>query len=160
MHPQSSVPQAFFAFFFQKNFFIRKPTAARTAVKTNILGAENVMDAAIYNNVKRVIILSTDKACYPINAMGMSKAMMEKVAVAKSRSSNGTTINVTRYGNVMCSRGSVIPLFINQIESGGPVTVTDKNILIKSEDIFTCCKYKTFHFYFLKDYRFMINKVI
>lgn len=98
------------------------------AVKTNILGTENVLEAAINCNVKRVVVLSTDKAVYPINAMGISKAMMEKVAVAKSRSSNGTVINVTRYGNVMCSRGSVIPLFTNQIRAGQPITITDPNM--------------------------------
>ena len=95
------------------------------AVKTNVLGTENVLEAAITCGVKRVVVLSTDKAVYPINAMGISKAMMEKVAVAKSRNSNHTVINVTRYGNVMCSRGSVIPLFTNQIRSGQPITITD-----------------------------------
>jgi len=95
------------------------------AVKTNVLGTENVLEAAIACGVKRVVVLSTDKAVYPINAMGISKAMMEKVAVAKSRSSNGTVINVTRYGNVMCSRGSVIPLFTQQIRAGQPITITD-----------------------------------
>jgi len=90
------------------------------AVKTNVLGTENVLEAAINCGVKRVVVLSTDKAVYPINAMGISKAMMEKVVVAKSRSSNGTVINVTRYGNVMCSRGSVIPLFTHQIRAGQP----------------------------------------
>ena len=95
------------------------------AVKTNVLGTENVLEAAINCAVSRVVVLSTDKAVYPINAMGISKAMMEKVAVAKSRSSNGTVINVTRYGNVMCSRGSVIPLFTNQIRAGLPITITD-----------------------------------
>lgn len=95
------------------------------AVKTNILGTDNVLEAAINCGVHRVVVLSTDKAVYPINAMGISKAMMEKVAVAKSRSSSTTIINVTRYGNVMCSRGSVIPLFINQIRSGQPITITD-----------------------------------
>lgn len=98
------------------------------AVKTNVLGTENVLEAAINCGVKRVVVLSTDKAVYPINAMGISKAMMEKVAVAKSRSSNGTVINVTRYGNVMCSRGSVIPLFVNQIRAGLPITVTDPSM--------------------------------
>lgn len=98
------------------------------AVKTNVLGTENVLEAAINCSVKRVVVLSTDKAVYPINAMGISKAMMEKVAVAKSRSSNGTVINVTRYGNVMCSRGSVIPLFTNQIRAGQPITITDPNM--------------------------------
>lgn len=98
------------------------------AVKTNVLGTENVLEAAISCGVKRVVVLSTDKAVYPINAMGISKAMMEKVAVAKSRSSNHTVINVTRYGNVMCSRGSVIPLFTNQIRAGQPITITDPNM--------------------------------
>ncbi len=95
------------------------------AVKTNVFGTENVIEAAITCGVKRVVVLSTDKAVYPINAMGISKAMMEKVAVAKSRNSNNTVINVTRYGNVMCSRGSVIPLFTNQILSGQAITITD-----------------------------------
>lgn len=95
------------------------------AVKTNVLGTENVLEAAVTCGVERVVCLSTDKAVYPINAMGISKAMMEKAAVAKSRSSNGTVINVTRYGNVMCSRGSVIPLFTNQIRAGKPITITD-----------------------------------
>lgn len=98
------------------------------AVKTNVLGAENVLEAAITSDVKRVVVLSTDKAVYPINAMGISKAMMEKVAVAKSRNSKGTVINVTRYGNVMCSRGSVIPLFTNQIRTGQPITITDSSM--------------------------------
>ncbi|CAM8664472.1 COG1086 Predicted nucleoside-diphosphate sugar epimerases [Comamonadaceae bacterium] len=95
------------------------------AVKTNVLGTENVLEAAITCGVKRVVVLSTDKAVYPINAMGISKAMMEKVAVAKSRNSNNTVINVTRYGNVMCSRGSVIPLFAQQIRADEPITITD-----------------------------------
>ena len=95
------------------------------AVKTNILGTANVLDAAIANDVKKVICLSTDKAVYPINAMGISKAMMEKVAVAKSRASKRTSICITRYGNVMASRGSVIPLFANQILAGTPITITD-----------------------------------
>ena len=98
------------------------------AVKTNVLGTENVLEAAIHCGVKRVVVLSTDKAVYPINAMGISKAMMEKVAVAKSRSSAQTVINVTRYGNVMASRGSVIPLFIEQIRLGKPITITDPNM--------------------------------
>jgi UDP-N-acetylglucosamine 4,6-dehydratase/5-epimerase len=98
------------------------------AVKTNVLGTENVLEAAIQCGVKRVVVLSTDKAVYPINAMGISKAMMEKVAVAKSRSSAQTVINVTRYGNVMASRGSVIPLFIEQIRAGRPITLTDPNM--------------------------------
>jgi UDP-glucose 4-epimerase len=95
------------------------------SVKTNVLGTENVLEAAIQCNVKRVVVLSTDKAVYPINAMGISKAMMEKVAVAKSRTTTNTIINVTRYGNVMASRGSVIPLFIDQILVGQPITITD-----------------------------------
>jgi UDP-N-acetylglucosamine 4,6-dehydratase len=95
------------------------------AVKTNVMGTENVLEAAIQCGVKRVVCLSTDKAVYPINAMGISKAMMEKVAVAKSRSSNDTVINVTRYGNVMASRGSVIPLFVDQIRADQVITVTD-----------------------------------
>lgn len=95
------------------------------AVKTNVLGTENVLEAAINCSVKRVICLSTDKAVYPINAMGISKAMMEKVAVAKSRSSKNTVICVTRYGNVMASRGSVIPLFVDQIHTGKALTITD-----------------------------------
>ena len=98
------------------------------AVKTNVMGTENVLEAAIQCGVKRVVVLSTDKAVYPINAMGISKAMMEKVAVAKSRSSSQTIINVTRYGNVMCSRGSVIPLFSNQIRSSQPISITDPNM--------------------------------
>jgi UDP-glucose 4-epimerase len=98
------------------------------AVRTNILGTENVVNAAVDAGVKNVICLSTDKAVYPINAMGMSKALMEKTALAKTRSSNGTTICVTRYGNVMCSRGSVIPLFIKQIRENNPLTVTDPNM--------------------------------
>lgn len=97
------------------------------AVKTNILGTENVLEAAIQNKVERVVCLSTDKAVYPINAMGISKAMMEKVIVAKSRNleGSGTTICCTRYGNVMVSRGSVIPLFVDQIRQGKAFTVTD-----------------------------------
>jgi UDP-glucose 4-epimerase len=97
------------------------------AVRTNVLGAENVIDAAIARKVGRVVVLSTDKAVYPINAMGLSKAMMEKVAVAKARNlaESETGIAITRYGNVMASRGSVIPLFIRQIKQGGPLTVTD-----------------------------------
>ena len=98
------------------------------AVKTNVLGTENVLEAAIQCGVKKVICLSTDKAVYPINAMGISKAMMEKVAIAKSRNSEQTVINVTRYGNVMASRGSVIPLFIEQIRAGKPITITDPNM--------------------------------
>jgi len=98
------------------------------AVKTNILGTENVLEAAISCGVKRVVCLSTDKAVYPINAMGISKAMMEKVTVAKARSSSETVICVTRYGNVMASRGSVIPLFVDQIRTGKPLTVTDPSM--------------------------------
>lgn len=97
------------------------------AVKTNVLGTENVIEAAINHNVKKVIVLSTDKAAYPINAMGMSKALMEKVAVAKGRDlkENQTVICRTRYGNVMASRGSVIPLFLDQIKKGNPLTITN-----------------------------------
>lgn len=100
------------------------------AVKTNVLGTENVLEAAIQNEVKRVVCLSTDKAVYPINAMGISKAMMEKVMVAKSRNTDDskTIICGTRYGNVMASRGSVIPLFIEQIRAGKPLTLTDPNM--------------------------------
>ncbi len=98
------------------------------AVKTNILGTDNVLEAAIACGVKRVVCLSTDKAVYPINAMGISKAMMEKVVVAKSRNSVDTIICSTRYGNVMASRGSVIPLFIDQIRSQRPITITDPNM--------------------------------
>ncbi|MEG1592737.1 MAG: polysaccharide biosynthesis protein, partial [Chryseobacterium sp.] len=97
------------------------------AVKTNIIGTDNILTAAIEANVKKVICLSTDKAVYPINAMGMSKAMMEKIATAKSRTicAEKTLICCTRYGNVMCSRGSVIPLFIDQLKAGKPLTVTE-----------------------------------
>lgn len=98
------------------------------AVKTNVLGTENVLEAAISSHVSRVVCLSTDKAVYPINAMGISKAMMEKVVVAKSRNSNSTVICSTRYGNVIGSRGSVIPLFVNQVRSGNPITITDPNM--------------------------------
>lgn len=100
------------------------------AVKTNIMGTENVLEAAIQNEVKRVVCLSTDKAVYPINAMGISKAMMEKVMVAKSRNldDTNTVICGTRYGNVMASRGSVIPLFVDQILAGNPITITDPNM--------------------------------
>jgi UDP-N-acetylglucosamine 4,6-dehydratase/5-epimerase len=98
------------------------------AVKTNVLGTENVLEAAINCGVERVICLSTDKAVYPINAMGISKAMMEKIIVAKSRASLKTVICATRYGNVMASRGSVIPLFTNQIRAKEPITITDKNM--------------------------------
>lgn len=98
------------------------------AVRTNVLGTENVLDSAIQHGVKNVVVLSTDKACYPINAMGISKAMMEKVAVAKARSIGDdakTTICCTRYGNVMASRGSVIPLWIDQMKGGNEITITD-----------------------------------
>lgn len=99
------------------------------AVQTNILGAENVLEAAARNNVQRVVVLSTDKAVYPINAMGISKAMMEKMAVAKARDRRVENIEAiytaTRYGNVMCSRGSIIPLFIKQIKEGKPLTITN-----------------------------------
>ena len=100
------------------------------AVKTNVLGTENVLEAAIQNKVERVVCLSTDKAVYPINAMGISKALMEKVTVAKSRSFDQmkTTICATRYGNVMASRGSVIPLFVDQILAGKSLTITDPNM--------------------------------
>lgn len=100
------------------------------AFKTNVIGSENVMDAAISNNVKKVVLLSTDKAVYPINAMGLSKAMMEKSMIAKSRfqGKNETILCATRYGNVMASRGSVIPLFINQIKMNKPITITDPNM--------------------------------
>ena len=95
------------------------------AVKTNVLGTENVLTAAIEEDVKSVICLSTDKAAYPVNAMGITKALEERVAVAKSRTTNKTKICCTRYGNVMCSRGSVIPLWIDQIRSGQPITITN-----------------------------------
>lgn len=101
------------------------------AVRTNVLGTENVLDSAIAYGVKRVVVLSTDKACYPINAMGISKAMMEKVAIAKGRqlgTEGRTTICCTRYGNVMASRGSVIPLWIEQMKNGNEITVTDPNM--------------------------------
>ena len=98
------------------------------AVKTNVIGTDNVLDAAIDAHVKCVICLSTDKAAYPINAMGISKALEEKIAVAKSRNSLDTKICCTRYGNVMCSRGSVIPLWIDQIRNGNPITLTEPNM--------------------------------
>ncbi|KGP76114.1 UDP-glucose 4-epimerase [Desulfosporosinus sp. Tol-M] len=98
------------------------------AMKTNVIGTDNVLTAAIDVGVKIVICLSTDKAAYPVNAMGTSKAMMEKVAVAKSRTTDRTKICVTRYGNVLCSRGSVIPLWIEQIKDGKPITVTELNM--------------------------------
>lgn len=95
------------------------------AVKTNILGTENVLSAAISSGVERVVCLSTDKAVYPVNAMGTSKAMMEKVAIAKSRVKPETVITITRYGNVLASRGSVVPLFLEQIQANRPITITD-----------------------------------
>ena len=102
------------------------------AVQTNILGAENVLEAAARNNVQRVVVLSTDKAVYPINTMGMSKALMEKLAVSKARDTRVKNIEAiytaTRYGNVMCSRGSIIPLFIKQIKEGLPLTITNPNM--------------------------------
>ena len=98
------------------------------AVKTNVIGTDNVLDVAIDSGVECVICLSTDKAAYPINAMGISKALEEKIAVAKSRNSLGTKICCTRYGNVMCSRGSVIPLWIDQIRDGNPITLTEPNM--------------------------------
>ena len=115
------------------------------AVKTNVLGTENVLTAAIEAGVKNVVCLSTDKAAYPVNAMGTSKAMMEKVIVAKSRtvSPDRTKICCTRYGNVMCSRGSVIPLWIDQIRAGQPVTITA--VSYTHLDV-----YKRQHIYFLK----------
>ncbi|WP_281322669.1 polysaccharide biosynthesis protein [Flavobacterium aestivum] len=98
------------------------------ATKTNVFGTQNVIDAAGINKVKKVICLSTDKAAYPINAMGISKALMEKVAVAASRNLTDTTVCLTRYGNVMASRGSVIPLFLKQIKENNPITITDPNM--------------------------------
>ena len=102
------------------------------AVQTNIIGAENVLEAAARNNVSRVVVLSTDKAVYPINAMGISKSMMEKLAVAKARDLRVKQVDAvytsTRYGNVMCSRGSIIPLFINQIKEGKPLTITNPHM--------------------------------
>lgn len=102
------------------------------AVQTNILGSENVLEAAARNNVKKVVVLSTDKAVYPINTMGMTKALMEKLAISKARDPriklNEGVICATRYGNVMASRGSIIPLFINQIKEGKPLTITDPNM--------------------------------
>ena len=98
------------------------------ATKTNVFGTQNVIDAAGINKVKKVICLSTDKAAYPINAMGISKALMEKVAIAASRNLSGTIVCLTRYGNVMGSRGSVIPLFLNQLKEGNSLTVTDPNM--------------------------------
>ena len=106
------------------------------AVRTNIVGTDNVLTAAIDAGVKKVVCLSTDKAAYPINAMGISKAMMEKVIGAKARTvkAEDTTICCTRYGNVMCSRGSVIPLFIDQIKAGKPITITDPDMTRFSDE--------------------------
>lgn len=102
------------------------------AIQTNILGSENVLEAAVHNRVKRVVVLSTDKAVYPINTMGMTKSLMEKLCINKARmpqvKENGGVFCCTRYGNVMCSRGSIIPLFISQIKSGQPLTVTEPNM--------------------------------
>lgn len=98
------------------------------ATRTNVMGTQNVIDAAAFNKVKKVICLSTDKAAYPINAMGISKALMEKVAIAASRNLKNTTVCLTRYGNVMASRGSVIPLFLQQIKEGKALTITDPNM--------------------------------
>jgi UDP-glucose 4-epimerase len=98
------------------------------AVKTNVIGTQNVIRAAGQNGVKKVLCLSTDKAAYPINAMGISKAMMEKVAIAESRNLENTTVCLTRYGNVMASRGSVIPLFVKQLKENRPLTITDPNM--------------------------------
>src|SRR5690606_38755249 len=98
------------------------------ATKTNVFGTQNTIDAAVANKVTKVICLSTDKAAYPINAMGISKALMEKVAIAASRNASDTTVCLTRYGNVMASRGSVIPLFLDQILKGEEITITDPNM--------------------------------
>ena len=98
------------------------------AVRTNVIGTDNVLTAAIEEGVKSVICLSTDKAAYPVNAMGITKALEERVAVAKSRNTNTTKICCTRYGNVMCSRGSVIPLWIDQIRAGNPITITEPSM--------------------------------
>ncbi|GHV82963.1 UDP-glucose 4-epimerase [Spirochaetia bacterium] len=102
------------------------------AIKTNVLGSENVLESAIVNKIKRLVVLSTDKAVYPINTMGMTKALMEKLSISKSRDSraryNGTIISATRYGNVMCSRGSIIPLFVQQIKQGLPLTITEPDM--------------------------------
>ena len=98
------------------------------ATKTNVFGTQNVIDSAELNNVLKVVCLSTDKAAYPINAMGISKALMEKIAIASSRNLKNTTVCLTRYGNVMASRGSVIPLFVNQIKNNSPLTITDGNM--------------------------------
>ena len=120
------------------------------AVRTNVMGCENVLDSALESGVKNVIVLSTDKAVYPINAMGMSKALSEKVMVSKSRNltGSGTTFCGTRYGNVMASRGSVIPLFIEQIKKGEPITITDPNMtrfMMTLEDAVTLVIYAFEH---------------
>ena len=120
------------------------------AVRTNVLGTQNVLDAATANGVKRVIVLSTDKAVYPINAMGISKAMAEKLMIAKSRTQNSTEaiLCATRYGNVMASRGSVIPLFISQIKAGKPLTITDPKMtrfLMSLEDSVDLVEYAFKH---------------
>ena len=120
------------------------------AVRTNVLGTQNVLDAATANGVKRVIVLSTDKAVYPINAMGISKAMAEKLMIAKSRTQNSTEtiLCATRYGNVMASRGSVIPLFVSQIKVGRPLTITDPEMtrfLMSLEDSVDLVKYAFEH---------------
>ena len=107
------------------------------AVKTNVIGTDNVLTAAIEAGVQSVICLSTDKAAYPVNAMGTSKAMMEKVVVAKSRTTSKTKICCTRYGNVMCSRGSVIPLWIDQIRNGNPITLTEPGVTSKNRSIYS-----------------------
>jgi len=100
------------------------------AVKTNVIGTDNVLNAAVESGVKKIIVLSTDKACYPISSMGTSKAIMEKVALAKSRTTDpkSTTICITRYGNIICSRGSVVPLFVDQIKSGNPLTISNPDM--------------------------------
>ena len=122
------------------------------AVQTNILGAENVLEAAARNNVERVVVLSTDKAVYPINAMGISKAFMEKLAVAKARDTRVRNANAiytaTRYGNVMCSRGSIIPLFIKQIKEGKPLTITNPKMtrfMMSLDDSVTLVMYAFTH---------------
>ena len=99
------------------------------AIKTNVIGTDNLLKSSLSNNVKKVVLLSTDKAVYPINSMGISKAMMEKLMLSKSlQNNNKSTFCATRYGNVMCSRGSVIPLFVNQIKNNKPITITDPNM--------------------------------
>ncbi|MBD3841920.1 MAG: polysaccharide biosynthesis protein [Campylobacterales bacterium] len=118
------------------------------AVKTNVLGAENVMQACLDKNVERCVVLSTDKAVYPINAMGMSKALMEKAMVAKSHQSSSTIFCATRYGNVMASRGSVIPLFIKQLKNNEEITITDPNMtrfLMSLKDSVDLVKYAFDH---------------